>query len=318
MNIVMIAINDPAGTAIGFAEGLNRHTDHFCRVVTLETRYNHGWKQDLHVPDLDESGLAELEETLASADVFHFHMTADEHLKLGPFTPADYLHGKAVVHHHHGHPDFRSHPGKYSRKYSRLKRRNLLVSTPDLLHILPEAAWQPNCVNERAARYAPCESDKPLPVRLAHSPTRKDLKNTDDLMLVMRELWSEGIEIELDIIDDSPHNDCLERKNRCHMQFDHMQGYYGMSSLEGLAQGLPTLAGLDDWCSGHMKDFADTQSLPWLTPRTPEQLAATLRLLNSDHDLRRAKGRESRAFMETAWSEKRVINRLNNFYSTLR
>jgi len=317
MNILMIAVNDPAGTAIAFADAINRGSEHFCRVATLETRYNHGWKKDLHVPDLDEAGLTELEEALKGADLFHFHMTADEHLQLGPFTPADYMRGKALVHHHHGHPDFRDNPGKYSRKYRELGRANLLVSTPDLLHILPEARWQPNCVNERDEAYSPLADKPEAPVRLAHSPTRRDLKNTDDLLSVMRELSAQGHDLALDLIDDAPHRECLERKRRSHIVFDHMQGYYGMSSLEALAQGVPTVAGLSDWCMGMMRDFAGCEDLPWLVARTPEALCGTLANLCRDADARAEAGTASRAFMERCWSEEKVLARLLDFYAGL-
>ncbi|MBU1003360.1 MAG: glycosyltransferase family 1 protein [Proteobacteria bacterium] len=317
MNILMIAVNDPAGTAIGFADALNRRTGHFCRVVTLETRYNHSWRKDLHVPNLDEDGLGELEQALRSADVFHFHMTADEDLRLGPFLPRDYMHGKALVHHHHGHPDFRDNPGKYSHKYRELNRHNLLVSTPDLLHILPEAHWQPNCVNEQDPAYQPLTNKPQAPLRIAHSPTRWDLKNTDDLLGVMRALSADGHALELDLIDDAPHGDCLERKRRSHIAFDHMQGYYGMSSLESLAQGVPTVAGLSGWCMDRMREFTGSIELPWLVARDAEELKETLTHLAYDTDARHEAGARSRDFMERHWSEERVIGRLMGFYETL-
>ncbi len=56
MNVLMFAINDPAGTAIQFCKALNRHTSHSARLVTLETRYTHSWEKDLHVPDLGPDG----------------------------------------------------------------------------------------------------------------------------------------------------------------------------------------------------------------------------------------------------------------------
>ncbi|BBD07999.1 glycosyltransferase [Desulfovibrio ferrophilus] len=317
MNILMIAVNDPAGTAIGFADAINRRTEHFCRVATLETRYNHNWRKDLHIPELDRTGLIELEETLLSADVFHFHMTADENLRLGPFLPKDFMNGKALVHHHHGHPDFRDNPGKYSQKYDMLNRRNLLVSTPDLQHILPEARWQPNCVNEQDPAYQPLADKPQTPIRIAHSPTRRDLKNTDDLLGVMQTLLAEGHSLELDLIDDAPHCDCLERKRRAHISFDHMQGYYGMSSLESLAQGVPTVAGLSDWCIGQMQEFTGTADLPWLVARNAKALKDILTHLSCDTDERHKAGAHSRAFMERYWNEERVIGRLMEFYETL-
>ncbi|WP_028586785.1 hypothetical protein [Desulfocurvus vexinensis] len=318
MNILMIAVNDPAGTASGLADALNRLTAHRCRVATLETRYNHGWRKDLHLPDLDEAGLAELEAALRGADVFHFHMTADEHLRLGPFLPADFLRGKLVVHHHHGHPDFRAHPEKYRARYARRGRRNLLVSTPDLLRLLPEARWQPNAVPEHAPAYRPPARRPPEPPRVAHAPTRKELKNTADLLAVVAELRADGLDLELELIDDAPHAECLRRKARCHMAFDHMQGYYGMSSLESLAQGVPVVAGLDDWCAGHMRAFAGRAELPWIVARDRSELRAALARLARDPEAREAAGRAARRFMEECWSEARVVALLDNFYAGLR
>lgn len=317
MNILMVAINDPAGTAVAFADAVNQCSEHFCRVATLETRYNHGWKKDLHVPDLDEAGLDELRDELRRADVLHFHMTADEHLRLGPIDLRDHLRGKAVVHHHHGHPDFRGNPQKYQDKYAALGRTNLLVSTPDLLPLLPGARWQPNLVDEQAPEHQPLDHKPDAPLRIAHSPTRRDLKNTDDLLRVLRELHAAGRGLALDVIDDAPHADCLERKRRCHVCFDHMQGYYGMSSLEALAQGLPTIAGLSDWCMAHMREFAQTDDLPWLVARTPETLRATLSTLADDPALRTHTAQASRHFMERHWSRSRVLDRLVGFWRSL-
>lgn len=317
MRILMIAVNDPAGTLGLFRRALAAHTTHACRVATLETRYVHAWEKDLHVPDLDAAGLDELEGLLRTSDVFHFHMTADENLQLGPFRPADFLAGKAVAHHHHGHPDFRGNPEKYREKYRRLGRRNLLVSTPDLLRKLPAARWQPNLVMTREPRYTPAQrpaADWEGPLRLAHSPTRRDLKNTDELLGIVQRL--DGA-VALDLIDDAPHAECLRRKARAHACFDHMQGYYGMSSLEALSLGLATIAGLDDWCLGHMREFAGTDDLPWLIARTPEELEQTLRDLAQSPQLRRAAGEAGRRFMLERWDEAKVAARLDEFYAGL-
>ncbi len=317
MRILMIAVNDPAGTLGLFRRALAAHTGHECRVVTLETRYVHAWEKDLHVPDLDAAGRDELEGLLRTSDVFHFHMTADEHLKLGPFTPADFLAGKALVHHHHGHPDFRGNPEKYQEKYRRLGRRNLLVSTPDLLKKLPAARWQPNLVMVNEPRYTPAQrtaADWEGPLRLAHSPTRRDLKNTDELLDIVRRLDGAAA---LDLIDDAPHAECLRRKAAAHACFDHLQGYYGMSSLEALSLGLATLAGLDDWCIRHIREFAGTDELPWLVARTAEELEGILRDLAYDPALRRSAGEAGRRFMLERWSDEKTVRRLDDFYQGL-
>lgn len=322
MNILMIAVNDPAGTGIGFCRAVNRLGRHQCRIVTLETRYTHSWAKDLHVPDLigppgDEAGLAELERLLKTSDVFHFHMTADEQLRLGPFLPADYLSGKAVVHHEHGHHEFRGDPERFRAKYKALGRKHLLVSTPDLKRLMPEARWQPNLVHQHEALLTPSGRPWTGPLRVAHSPTRKDLKNTDELLAVVAGLQAEGEDLELELIDNVPHTQCLARKREAHVLFDHMQGYYGVSSLEGLSQGLPVIAGLDDWNRAHVAGFAGTEELPWLTARDAVELERLLRRLALDREYCREVGLASRRFMERCWPEAKVAGRLCDFWDAL-
>lgn len=317
MRVVMIAINDPAGTASLMRQALNRHTAHHCRLVTLELRYNFMFPKDLHLPWLDDAGLLELEQELRQADVLHFHMTADESLKLGPFSLSDFVAGKAIVHHHHGHPDFRSNPEKYQQKYAALGRKNLLVSTPDLLLKLPGAKWQPNFVPQQAPAYKPAPPRADSAVRLGHSPTRKDLKNTDDLLLVYSRLCAEFPQLELDVIENTPHEECLQRKRSCDIFFDHMQGYYGMASLEALAQGLPVIAGLDDWNLQCIQEYFGCSSVPWVLARDVEALEASLKRLVADQQSRLHIGSESRRFMERVWSDERVIASLDKFYASV-
>ena len=317
MNILMIAENDPAGTAILFAKAINRLTRHTCRLITQQIRYNHMWEKDLFVPWLNEKDWDEVEHLLKRSDLFHFHMTVDENVALGPFTPKDYLKGKIVVHHHHGHHDFRGNPEKYRAKYKELRRKALLVSTPDLLHLLPEANWQPNLVPISEPLYLP-EPEKPeTPVTIAHSPTRKDLKNTDELLLVMDELSGHEPKIELELLDNVEHTECLARKRRCHAVFDHMQGYYGVSSLEGLSQGMPVIAGLNEWCRDHMAEFSGTQKLPWVAARNKPELKSAIAALAKDLEQRKEIGLRSREFMEEHWNEEKVAQRLISFYEAL-
>ncbi len=320
MRILMIAINDPAGTAILFTQALNRYTDHSCRLVTLETRYRHGWETDLHLPHCETDKLAELERLLQVSDVFHFHMTADEHLVLGPFTPRDYLKGKAVVHHHHGHPDFRGNPLKYQEKYRRLGRRNLLVPTPDLLKLLPTARWQPNLVPVEEPRYTPAArspQDWAGPLRLIHSPTRRDLKNTAELIQTVQALQSAGADLTLDIIDDLPHRECLARKQASQVCFDHLQGYFGMSSLESLSLGLATVAGLDAWCQGQVLGRTGAPRLPWLVVHQSRELYDLLLTLCRDPAQRQEAGASARQFMLRYWHDRRWAQLLGAYYEHL-
>lgn len=317
MKILMIAINDPAGTAIEFTKAINRYTDHSCRLITKEIRYNFMFEKDLHLPWLDSEGRWEVEELLRTSDVFHFHMTANEYIDLGPFKPVDYIQGKAIVHHHHGHPDFRGNPEKYREKYGCLGRRNILVSTPDLLKLMPEATWQPNLVPIGDPLYQPAATDAKGPIRVCQAPTRKDLKNTDDFAAVVQRQRHKHSEIEPVLIEKTKHDDCLRLKQSCHIHFDHMQGYFGVSSLESLSQGKPVIAGIDGWNERWIKTFTGADNLPWIVAKNAYELEKRIETLVMLPSQRDAAGAASRGFMESCWTEKQILKPLIELYERL-
>ncbi len=321
MNILMVAQNDPAGTAISFAKAINRHTEHNCRLITTETRYNFDYEKDLHVPDFTGSEWDLVHQLLKEADIIHFHMLADEYLELGGgIRISQYIPGKKIIHHHHGHPEFRSNPELFREKYKKLGRASL-VSTPDLLKLLPEASWIPNLVPLDEPLYTPLPHHgiSPSPFIIAHSPTRKDLKNTTELMGAVQNLHSKGYskKLKLKILEWTPHRQCLEEKRKSHAVFDHMQGYYGVSSLESLAQGKPVIAGLDHWNIRHIKSFTGADQLPWIIARNARELEEKIKYLADHEQVIETIGQQARSFMEIYWNEKRVLERIFNVYDEL-
>jgi hypothetical protein len=316
MKILMITINDPAGVAINFTKAINKYTEHRCRLITKEIRYNFMYEKDIHLPWINKKEQwDEVEHLLKTSDIFHFHMAADENIELGPFKVKDYIKGKMLVHHHHGHPDFRLNPQKYREKYKKKKRDKLLVSTPDLLKLLPEAKWQPNLVPINDPLYTPLRDKKSNAIIISHSPTRRELKNTKEFIDVLNRLKKEGHCVEMDLIENTLHKKCLERKRRSHILFDHLQGYYGVSSLEGLSQGLCVIAGLDDWCRKHIHKFTKCDFLPWYIS-TRDRLFDDMALLVKDKDIREEYGKRARRFMEEVWNEHKVVDELVLFYES--
>jgi hypothetical protein len=316
MNIVMITENDPAGIGIAFTKAISRYSEHNCRLITTTTRYNFNFEKDIHVPDLDDDGFQEIADILRHADLIHFHILADENIELGPVKVKDYVGGKEILHHHHGHPDFRSHPETYREKYRQLKRK-VLVSTPDLLRLVPEARWQPNLVPINDPFYVPVSSNGNGSVRICHCPTRRDLKNTEEFESVISLLQKNHRDVEGVIVQDTPHSRCLKVRQTCDIHFDHMQGYFGVSSLEGLSQGKPVIAGLDEWNVKHIKAFTGSDTVPWMIARGPGELQVALQTLIEDTTYRKQLGGNSRRFMESYWTECLVLKQLFHIYQCL-
>jgi glycosyltransferase involved in cell wall biosynthesis len=318
MNIVMITENDPAGMGIAFTNAVNRYTDHTCRLITTAEMYGFDYETDIHLPDIENDDFDEVEHLLKSTDIIHFHVLRDENSHLGPLVIRDYIKGKKIIHHHHGHPDYLINVAAYNEKYRRLKRK-VIVSTPDLLQITDNATWVPNLVPINDVHYLP-RYDNTLPrspIIICQAPTRKYHKHTDVFGKVMRELSSQYPDTEKVIIERMPHIECLKQKRNCHIIFDHMRGWFGISSLESLSQGKPVIAGLDNWNIQCIKAFTETDKLPWIIARNQKELTDRLDKLIKDGDLRLRTGRESRCFMEKHWSEQQVLRALMGAYEQL-
>lgn len=314
----MITANDPAGMGIAFTNAINRYTEHRCRLITTQDRYGINFGKDIHLPDIHDDDFGEVEYLLQTADIFHFHMLSDENAHLGPLVISDYTKGKKIIHHHHGHPDYLLNVETYNEKYRKLKRK-VLVSTPDLLQIADTATWLPNLVPINDVDYLPRYEDS-LPegaVKICQAPTRKYDKHTDIFDQVMAELSTEKTEIKSIILERLQHDECLRKKKGCHVIFDHMRGWFGISSLESLCQGKPVIAGLDDWNISCIKEFTGARELPWQVARNGDQLKSVLQGLINDPIKRQSIGQQSRSFMEQHWTEQQVLSVLFKFYAEL-
>lgn len=315
MKILMFTSNDPAGMGIAFTNAINRTTPHRCRLITFGRVYNVDFQTDIHLPELDED-YGEVEALMRGADVFHFHNLLDENWPIGPLVIRDFARGKHVVYHEHGHPYFLANAEKM-REEARTAGRRVLVSTPDLLKRWPGSTWLPNVVPLNDVRFlpAPGNHDAPeAPVRVCHAPTRKWHKNTDDFLAVMDELMKQHPAVERVVIEDVPYDACLRIKRRCHITFDHMQGHFGISSLESFSQGVPVIAGLDEWNIERILEVSGAPETPWIIARSRDQLRQQLIELIEDRSARESAGAHARAWMERYWTEQRWADYLIRFY----
>jgi glycosyltransferase involved in cell wall biosynthesis len=318
MRILMITDNDPAGMAIAFCNAINRYTEHSCRLISTQERYGFAYQKDIHLPDIHDDDFGEVESLLQKADVFHFHMLRDENSHLGPLVIRDYVQGKPILHHHHGHPDYILNAERFNEKYKQLRRR-VIVSTPDLLRVADDARWVPNLVPISDVAFMP-RYEPSLPVgnvKVCQSPTRKFDKHTWDFTQVMERLTEKTPGLETVLIERTPYLECLRIKRGCHICFDHMRGWFGIASLESLSHGKPVVAGLDELTISKIVEFTGTDSLPWVIATDAVELLEELGTLVADRDKRLEIGVLSRRFMEDCWSEQHVLRVLLEVYRSL-
>jgi len=319
MNILMITDNDPAGMGIAFTNAINRYTDHRCRLITTSEKYGFEYEKDLHLPDIQDDDFGEVEQLLKDADIIHFHVLRDENSHLGPLVIRDYMKGKKILHHHHGHPDYILNAEAYNEKYRKLKRK-VIVSTPDLLKVAKDATWVPNLVPLNDVQFLPLY-DSLLPqdvLSICQSPTRKFHKHTKEFKIALEHLQRKYPDrIQPVIIELVPYFECLQIKRTCHIVFDHMRGWFGISSLESLSQGKPVISGLDDWNIQCIKEFTGAEELPWVVARNQIELENNLEQLVLTPEMRQARGKAGRRFMELCWDEEQVLSVLLDIYESL-
>lgn len=318
MKILMITANDPAGMGIAFTNAINRYTEHSCRLITTAEKYGFDYEKDIHLPDIEDDDYGEVEQLLVDADILHFHVLNDENSHLGPLVIRDYVQGKKILHHHHGHPDYIINADTYNEKYRRLGRK-VIVSTPDLLKVAENATWVPNLVPLHDVHFLPrYDSSLPQrPIKICQAPTRKYHKHTQEFKTVMQKLQEKYPSVETLIIENRPYLDCLKLKRTCHIVFDHMRGWFGISSLESLSQGKPVIAGLDDWNIRCIKEFTGSDELPWVITGNQEGLEEKLEGLIVDDEMRSRIGIKSRRFMEGNWTEQQALGVLFKVYASL-
>jgi len=153
------------------------------------------------------------------------------------------------------------------------------------------------------------------PIIICHSPTRRDLKNTVEFIHAVNELKKQSkTPIELRLIENTPHKECLRLKRESHILFDHLQGYFGVSSLEGLSQGLCVIAGLDEWNRHHIKCFTGGAKLPWVII-SPQEILPQLKILVSDSSYLKECAKKARDFMKTCWNNKKIVQYLIPVYA---
>lgn len=122
----------------------------------------------------------------------------------------------------------------------------LLVSTPDLLEIVPEAILVPQVVDVHDIfRLAGPTGNKIF--RLGHAPTRRNTKGTDFIIAAVEQLKKAGLVIELVLIENELPENVLMRFSGCDAGIDQLLiGWYGKVTVELMAMGKPVFCYIDN------------------------------------------------------------------------
>lgn len=239
-------------------------------------------------------------------DLLHFHYSSG--MPFGLDFPLWRLLNKKVVMHHHG-TDIR-HKGEHWL-YSRLAQR-IFVSTPDLLEWSRDAIWVPNPLDLEMYQYVGAkdrQSNEADPIKILHAPSRRRLKGTEHVLSAIKKLKNEGYDIELILVENTPHNEALEYYKQADIVIDQLLiGWYGMLAQECMALGKPVCVYLKEDLQGYLPN-----NQPLLNT-TIDNLLKNLRTLIEDPYLREDLGKRGRRYVQEIHCSDRIALKLKDLY----
>lgn len=223
MNILLVSSGDNGGGCWFLAQAINRHTKHRAQAI----RMMQSWIE--YPYDLLNPSQAKMEELCRWADVIHGRDTRHFLPDSCPQTPTVLTYTGASY-----RKKFRQiHP------YCRERGWVVSVSTPDMLGLLradglPEL-WMPQAREDVSG--APRRRHNRFTV--AHAPTMRNRKGTETVIAALGGLP----DVDLELIEQTPYAECLERKSKCHALIDQFLAGYGNNAIEAWAAGLPVISG---------------------------------------------------------------------------
>lgn len=116
----------------------------------------------------------------------------------------------------------------------------VLVSTLDLWLQKPETTWMPQIddLDWLATYRRPVEGKR---LRIAHAPTNRPLKATEQLLAAC-----ENLPVDVILIENMSWLECLTLKGTCDILFDQTMFGYGGNTVEAWGMGLPVICGAPD------------------------------------------------------------------------
>jgi hypothetical protein len=189
----------------------------------------------------------------------------------------------------------------------------MLVSTPDLLELVPGALWIPQMIDldQWEAPTRKWDREK-RPFRLVHAPSSAGKKGTRHVIEAVSRLQERGLAIELDLLTGGDRQKVASALARADAGVDQLLvGWYGNAGIEMMAHRLPLLCYVRDDLRHH------APSLPLLSARPSTLEADIARLVEMSDDERKVLGDEGRTFVEENHEIRVVCRQLLDVYRSL-
>jgi len=326
MQILHFALTPLVGAPMRICRALALHEGVSARFAVLDTSAG---AYDRMVFDTDLQWARDRDEIIElarTADVIHLHNFLD--LDSTQFAPIDikklWQEGRPMVRHFHSTPE-------NVAALMHITSQNVInCPIPKLVipqypaRFFPAAKIVPNIIlDDELTRTGPCAGT----LRIAYAPTRfnsgrasrwdtKGYRETTKLLnSVVRKAAARNIELQVDIIEQVSHAECLQRKSSCHIVIDDLvTGSYHLNTLESLASGSVCLTHMDRATQQAVFDLTGRSDFPAVSVGL-EDAEAVLLDLAGNRPLIDAMGDHARAWMRQHWAPKDMARHFLDAYA---
>src|SRR6185503_16775111 len=252
----------------------------------------------------------QLRAALLEADVVHCHLDygvvrgllGGEEPELGRFAHDT---GRLLVIHHHG-TMLRKMAAFYAHRDRELGALRL-ISNLELTKYGEGLRWLPNPVPCREYQELHARVWEPHDTfRVAHSPSKRHLKGTEEFLAACERLQAAGLAIELFVNECVDHREALALKATCDAAFDSFWLGIQCSGLEAAAMGLPVIAG-DPYVAAQYR--SEVGAVPYTYANDGAELEAALRRLYEEGDFRLEESVRVQGYVERFHDEAAVALR---------
>jgi len=325
--VVHLALTPLAGSPIRIVNALNRHTDIRAELVVLQTN---AYGNRTFEGGLDwQTSKEEAMQALHSANILHMHHFFKlDHNPFGINLSRECSRAHLIR-------QFHTHPMTIAQGDAGRSRQIVESDIPQLVvaqyheRFFPTARIVPNIVPLAEDLYQPAHRANEDPV-LFFAPTvdysaanvipgmtRWETKGAAETETLLRQVVASCGKGRIAVRRNIKHEQCLREKQASDIVIDEMiTGSFHLSSLEALAQGLPTFAYLDSRCLETLSDLTGVCTTPWLNFRLEEAKGPLTELIR-DASLRREIGDFSRSWMEKHYNDHEMINHYVRAYEDL-
>jgi glycosyltransferase involved in cell wall biosynthesis len=273
VNILNIGYIDCAGVMSKWKNIFDKYSKHKMRNL-IEVEGGLRYDTDLFPGD------SELNKVLRETDIFIFHPVIKGGENVGSIIEdgidsgicridwKKVTAGKKVYAFVNGSTNLRAYVDKYTEKLQK-QYEKIFVSTPDLLKLFPFAIYVPVPLDSLEEDKKEEKYDREF-LTIYHFPTDPLIKNTQDFIEACEEINNPYLSYK--IVTKVPNKEVLRLKKKIRLCFDHMQGYYGVNSLEAARVGCVPLVGVTKENISLLKEYVGSSDHPFQIVRDKEEL----------------------------------------------